>query len=188
MSNPKDLLRKQLRDAYSNLEESYRNGVDARIIQRLIDFFLYRKCNRIFLYASVGTEVHTRDLIYSAYAQGKIVALPKCEPKGIMHFFLYDGELTVGRFGIPEPKSDLCLCPEENDLMIVPGLAFTRDGIRMGQGGGYYDRYLEKYPCVTIGLCRECFIQKEIPTEWNDLPVDYVITETMVYERKNGAS
>ena len=188
MSNPKDILRKQLRSAYSDLGESYRSNADARIIQRLNEFAPYRQCNRIFLYASVGTEVHTRDLIHVADMQGKTVALPKCEAKGIMEFFLYDGELSIGRFGIPEPKSNCSIHPERNDLMIVPGLAFTRDGVRMGQGGGYYDRYLEKYPCVTIGLCRDCFIQKEIPTEWNDLPVDYVITETMVYERKNGAS
>ncbi len=188
MTDPKALLRVQLRKEYEALEYSYKKCADADLIHRLKAFSLYRACNRVFVYASVGNEIDTHALIHDAFSEGKAVFLPKCHGKGIMNFYRYTGELTVGRFGIPEPTDNECVFSAPTDLMIVPGLAFTKEGIRMGQGGGYYDRYLEKYPCITIGLCRDAFLKKELPTAWNDLPVDYVITETTVYECKNGAS
>ena len=188
MNNPKSALRLRLRAEYAALDEAYMNTVDASLIARVEAFSLYKNCDRVFLYASIGTEINTHDLIQHSFLTGKTVFLPKCQSKGVMDFYEYEGMLAVGRFGIWEPTGTQCAIPEPNDLMIVPGLSFTADGVRMGQGGGYYDRYLEKHPCITVGLCREQFLRKEIPTSWNDLPVDYVITEADVYECKNGAS
>ena len=181
-------LRSQLRDRYKSLNMTRTESVDLRLIQRLMGHDLYKNSSRVFLYASVGTEINTRELISMAFAEGKTVALPKCKQGGVMDFYAYNGTLTEGRYGIPEPDSDEILYPETDDVMIVPGLAFDEKGYRVGQGGGYYDRYLERFKCITVGLCRDEFIQKEVPVCWNDLPVDYVITETRVYECKNGAS
>ena len=188
MNDPKALLRSALRSEYGDLDISIAADIDAQLIHNLTGLDIYKACHRVFAYASVKKEVNTRDLISYAFDQGKTVALPKCRANGAMDFYAYDGVVVEGRFGIPEPQSNDLLVPQSDDIMIVPGLAFTYDGKRMGQGGGYYDRYLAKYPCITIGLCRESFMKKEIPTEWNDLPVDYVITENQVYKCKNGAS
>lgn len=189
MNEQKKLLRSQLRADYALMSDFERNMIDTGLIERLMGHDLYQKCERIFLYASVGTEIHTQGLISAAYRQGKVVALPKCSAFGMMEYYRYTGTLSEGKYHIPEPVSEELLVPKSNDIMIVPGLAFDVNGYRIGQGGGYYDRYLSKYPCVRVGLCRERFLLKDIPILWNDIPVDFVITETAVYNCKNnGAS
>lgn len=188
MSDPKALLRSQLRKDYSSLTDQYKIDTDRALVNLTMKFPLYQSAERIFLFASIRNEINTHDLIFHAFSQGKHVFLPKCHTNGHMEFYAYDGSLSVGRFGIYEPTGTQCISPCPNDLMIVPGLAFTPNGLRLGQGGGFYDRYLEKFPCITVGLCRNRFIRKDLPIAWNDLPVDYVITETTVYTCKNGAS
>lgn len=187
--NEKKKLRSALREQYKQLNASHIAEIDKALIARVEDHRAYQTAKQIFLYASVANEVDTKTLIANAYKNGKTVALPKCEAMGKMQFFAYDGNLIEGRYHILEPTSDVLLEPAEDDVIIVPGLAFDKMGYRMGQGGGYYDRYLSKYRCISIGVCREQFMCNEIPKEWNDLPVDYVITEATVYAcRKNGAS
>jgi 5-formyltetrahydrofolate cyclo-ligase len=188
VNDPKAMLRAELRRAYADLDEVYKNNVDAAIVSRVLDFECYKNSDQVFLYASTGNEINTLPLIHSTFKEGKRVFLPKCYSKGVMEFYIYDNNLTVGKYGISEPTGTLSAAPMPKDLMIVPGLSFTPNGWRLGQGGGFYDRYMEKHPCITVGLCRECFLAKELPIAWNDLPVDFVITETAVYERKNGAS
>lgn len=188
MNDPKSALRVLLRAEYAALDDGYKNAADAEIIARVKGFSLFENSDRMFLYASTAAEINTHNLINDAFSAGKSIFLPICQAKGIMEFYEYKDKLNVGRYGIMEPTGTRCAVPTPNDLMIVPGLAFTAEGLRIGQGGGYYDRYLEKHPCITVGLCREKHLKKELPTSWNDLPVDYVITETAVYKCKNGAS
>ncbi len=170
-------LRARLRTQYQQSEGSG----DMEIVRRVPEHPLYVSCKRLFVYVGVGHEIDTMPLIKTAVSHGKTVALPKSYGKGMMEFFRYTGELTEGLYHIPEPVGGEVLVPTEQDLMIVPGLAFDRQGYRLGQGAGYYDRYLAAHPCATIGLCRQEFFFEKIPAEWNDLPVNYVITE-------NGAS
>lgn len=188
MNDIKKALRSQLRKEYQQISIEEQKDIDARLIQRLIGHDLYRNSDRIFVYASCGTEINTCELIDLAFSQGKTVALPKCLSSGVMNFYRFTGDLTEGKYHIPEPIGDEVVSPERNDLMIVPGLAFDVNGYRIGQGGGYYDRFLAKHKCVCVGLCRERFLQKGIPTMWNDIPVDFVITENAVYECKNKRS
>ena len=70
--------------------------------------------------------------------------------------------------------------PAEIDVILVPGLAFTRRGQRLGRGGAYYDRYLASMPAKTlkIGVCFDCQIVATLPTEPHDQTVDAVVTET----------
>ena len=187
--NDKIQLRARLREEYKRLCEIDLAEIDKNLSARLEDHSVFKAAKRVFLYVSVAKEINTHDIIERLYISGRVIALPKCETMGEMNFLEYDGQLAEGRYHIPEPVSEVVLVPQKDDVLIVPGLAFDEMGYRMGQGGGYYDRYMAKYPCITIGVCREQFILNQIPKEWNDLPVDYVITETNVYEcKKNGAS
>ena len=188
MNDTKVELRKCLRSEHQSLTEHERLISDSRLISHLLGHDLFINADRIFLYASVGCEIDTHSLIEHAYRTGKTVALPKCESSGKMAFYQYTGKLIEGKYRIPEPCGMDLLFPNNRDLMIVPGLAFDARGYRIGQGGGYYDRYLADNRCITVAMCRKQFLLKEIPVEWNDLPVDYVITETAVYDCKNGAS
>ena len=69
------------------------------------------------------------------------------------------------------------LLPQPGDLMLVPALAYDRAGRRLGHGGGYYDRFLARVDCCTVGLIRAAFLLDALPAEWNDVPVSAVITE-----------
>lgn len=84
-----------------------------------------------------------------------------------------------------EPRFDekLVVPAEELEVVLIPGLAFTRDGRRLGRGGGYYDRLLARLPrkAVRLGICFELQIADSVPSELHDLCVDRVITESGVY-------
>ena len=87
-------------------------------------------------------------------------------------------DFTETSFGVLEPNDGKVVQPDQIDLMIVPGIAFTRDGDRLGFGGGYYDRYLAKYKGDTIGLALTTQIAE--PGEWKtdqyDRRIDKIIT------------
>lgn len=90
-------------------------------------------------------------------------------------------DFSIGAYNIPEPRKDMRkVMPEEIDLMIVPAVAFTDDGIRLGQGGGYYDRFLNKMAAknkapYTIGVCYDFQIYSALPVESHDYAVDCVL-------------
>ena len=86
------------------------------------------------------------------------------------------------RYGMLEPGADHPLVePAQIDLALVPALAYDIRCMRMGRGGGYYDRYLADFPSVTVGLCRDALLQKKIPAEPHDRPVGLVVTETRLF-------
>jgi 5-formyltetrahydrofolate cyclo-ligase len=97
VTNPKQLLREQLRKEYALMDIDYKNSSDLKIISHIRDFVLYKKCSRIFIYASTANEINTHDFIREAYAEGMTVLLPKCYSKGIMEFYEYKGNFLVER-------------------------------------------------------------------------------------------
>lgn len=84
------------------------------------------------------------------------------------------------RYREPQPGAYAEVDPAEVDAIVVPGLAFTREGLRLGRGGGYYDRLLAALApsCAKIGVCFEVQIVPELPLEPHDIPLDAVITES----------
>ena len=154
---------------------------DRLIVQRVRELPVYAAAETVFLFVGRYPEIPTAELIERAVLDGKTVALPKSQPHGRMDFYRYTGTLQPGLYGILEPVSDTLLVPTEHDLMLVPGLSFTPEGVRLGQGGGYYDRYLAEHPCFTLGLCRQRDLRQQIPTQWNDLQVNAVLTESSIY-------
>ena len=93
-------------------------------------------------------------------------------------------ELYPGAYGILEPKEDpeRLIQPEAIDFAFIPCISCDRSGRRLGHGGGYYDRYLEKTHCVKAALCREELLVDEIPVEEHDLRMDFVISEKGCYK------
>lgn len=90
-----------------------------------------------------------------------------------------EAQLSVGKYGILTPSKELPqLFPSEVELIIVPGVAFTTDGWRLGYGGGYYDRYLPHCPKArTLALAFEEQIVAALPTDTYDRKIDYLLVE-----------
>ena len=87
---------------------------------------------------------------------------------------------VVGPWGLREPKeSTLQVSAKDFDVMLCPGMAFTREGKRLGKGRGYYDRYLEPYLATRpycIGVCFAEFLLDDLPSDPHDIPMDEVIS------------
>jgi 5-formyltetrahydrofolate cyclo-ligase len=132
---------------------------------------------------SAFPEVETWSLVEKLWAQGKQVAVPKCDPlKRTMQFYKIDSfdQLEVVYMKLKEPVPDLTTIvePSNIDVLIVPGVVFDRNGYRIGFGGGYYDRFLSGYGGDTISLAFDCQIVDSVPAERYDLPVKCILTET----------
>ncbi len=180
VSEVKKILRQQIRGALAELSDQEKTWSDRELIARFLEHPALEGAETVMVYYGVGREIATAGLIETLLAQGRRVCLPKCLPEHQMEARLITGleDLVPDTWGIPAPGEG---CPvvsrEELDLILVPGLCFDSRGSRLGQGGGYYDRYLEDFEGRTIGLCREDFFQINLPREPFDAWVRYVLTE-----------
>lgn len=182
MSEIKKLLREKIRAEIAELDAGYLAESDAGIAKGLLSLAEYKAADAVFAYASVGREISTKAIIRRAVEDGKRVYLPRTRGGGEMDFADISGGLHEARFGIPEPDAALPAAePAEGDLIVVPALCCDELGFRMGQGGGYYDRFLARYTgAATACLCREALLCEKVPVEWNDMRADYVITEARI--------
>jgi len=138
---------------------------------------IFKNAKNIACYYPIGSEVKTENIIQEALDDGKEVSLPKVV-NGNLIFKKITGikNLDKGSYGILEPKDN---CPEMNkvDVVLVPTIAITRSGIRLGYGYGYYDRYLSTTKAKTISLTFAKQITKTIPSSDNDVKIEWVVTE-----------
>jgi 5-formyltetrahydrofolate cyclo-ligase len=129
-------------------------------------------------------EVDTFQIIRKAWEQQKRVVVPKCHPKDrtlSFHVLNQFTQLESVYYGLLEPieTNTLKVESEDIDLLIVPGLAYSMNGYRLGFGGGYYDRFLTGYQGNTISLAFPQQIVDELPIESHDIPVNKIITITV---------
>lgn len=137
----------------------------------------YQAARTIYFYLPYNQEVRTVPMLLQALQDGKKVAVPKVY--GDEMEFLYienlDG-IGEGYMGIPEPVADSPVARDETALILMPGLAFDREGHRIGYGGGFYDKYLAREPQhPTVALCYEFQMLPHVETEEFDIPVDLVL-------------
>ena len=183
LKEEKKCQRSEIRKRIAAMDEIELEKSDNAIYNNLSSLAELCGAKRVFLYASAGREISTEKLIASLYAQGKTVCLPVSLANGEMFFAEYRPEtLCEGRFkGILEPSPNAApVEPAEGDIILVPALCFNRQGYRMGQGGGYYDRYLSRHKLYSVGLAREALLCDGLQTEPHDIRVDCVVTETEI--------
>lgn len=179
MELSKSEFRAQVRGEIRALDAGYISQSDVGIIENVVAMPEFAAAGKVFAYHAMGRECATQGIIDRALAMGKTVALPRSRPGGVMDFASCEQGLHKAMYGIMEPDASApALTPELGDIVIVPAVCCDRRGMRLGQGGGYYDRFLAGYPGVcTVCLCRERLLKEIVPVEWNDSGVDFVITE-----------
>ncbi len=167
-----------------NLDDCLQAEKSALIARRLIDLELFQKARCVFIYVAVRSEVQTLAILKAALEQRKTVCVPLIDPdkKEMSACAITDParDLHPGTLGIPEPDSDSCLVIELGsiDCAIIPGLAFTEQGRRIGYGGGFYDRFLGAWSGVSCALAFEEQIVDSLPFDPDcDVAVSRIITE-----------
>jgi 5-formyltetrahydrofolate cyclo-ligase len=117
-------------------------------------------------------------LIRALLARGTRVYVPKIERR-VMGWVPIASleELRTGHFGVPEPEASPEGDPPSAAPVVVPGLAFTPAGYRLGYGGGYFDRFLAVHRGPSVGVAFECQVTAQLPVEPHDVPVKYLVTE-----------
>lgn len=138
---------------------------------------VFQDAKNIFIYHSMPDEVNTIDLIQRWWGE-KNFFIP-ITSKDEINFRKYTAEtiLTKSSYGILEPEGENFTDYNKVDLIIVPGVAFDRKQNRMGYGKGYYDRFLPKVKAPKVGICFDFQLLDSIPTEDNDIKMDYIVSE-----------
>lgn len=153
----------------------------AAITARLLSLAEYRAAAHIALFASFGDEVDTSAILLDAL-RCKTVALPRVDGAQMyFHVVRRMEQLQTSALGIREPAPELPL-REDFAIAILPGLAFDKQGGRMGYGGGYYDRYFANRSALRIGICYEEQLLESVPQEAHDLRVELVVTDRRVID------
>lgn len=170
-SPAKAFFRKEAARRLAALTETEIAEGNADIVRQVLSHPAYLRANCIFTYVSTGREVGTHAIIADALACGKTVCVPRCLAGGRMEIchIRSMSDLTSSRFKIPEPPEGTPIVPiGQVDLALVPCVAANRSGLRLGHGGGYYDRFLADFPGTSLLLCREALIFPHIPKESHD--------------------
>lgn len=181
--NSKHYIRNQVKEALESLTDEQYIQASQQIAEHLIASSDWKASDVVALTISRGREVNTVQIIQLAWEQGKRVAVPRADfIEKTMTFYEIKNfaELEEGDYGLREPVPDVCpvVSFDELDLIIVPGLAFDKDGGRLGFGGGFYDRFLPKVRVKTIALAFSCQLVPLVPTEEHDQKVDDIISPT----------
>lgn len=177
----KRLARSQFRRIRREIPVEIRSHSAVLAAKRLSELDFYQKSDKILVYVSYGDELETGPLIRLALEAEKQVYVPRCsrEQRGVMRFYRItdpERDLHPGMYGIPEPAPDTELYPGGGGLCVVPGLAFTPAGYRLGYGGGYYDRFLSDFSGTAVGYCFNEQMAAYIPSDPWDMPLAGVIT------------
>jgi 5-formyltetrahydrofolate cyclo-ligase len=151
----------------------------AHVVERFLELPEVRSARTIMMFSTFGSEVPTGALIKRLHERGIVVALPRIEGAQLVPVAYAPGDpTTTTSFGAEEPVDGTPLDPASIDVVAAPGVAFDRNGGRIGYGGGYYDRFLRGLPAFTVALVFGLQVMDAaLPVGRFDLPVDAIVTE-----------
>ena len=185
ISEQKKSLRTQVRKLERELSPTYKKATDQVIIARICALPEYQAANTVFCFVGTEREIDTVPLMEDIVRRGKRLLVPRCTGPGIMELrqIIALSQLSAGAYGILEPQMSAPVIEKtEVDFAVIPCVCGDRHGHRLGQGGGYYDRFFEKCSVPSVLVCREAMMQEQIPVEKHDVIFDRVVTEVAVYE------
>ena len=170
-------LRRKIREQKQAMTPQQIEAASARLGESFFATEQYRQAKTIYGYLPYNQEVRTVPMLERAMAEGKRVAVPKVYGDEMRFIYMTDlRAVSVGYANIPEPVADGPVADDPTALVLMPGLAFDPEGHRIGYGGGFYDKFLEKEPNhPTIALCYEFQMLPHLETQEHDIPVDCVL-------------
>ncbi len=169
-------FRKKMTMIRDSLPKSVQDEAPEKCMSHLRSFEEYKNAEIIYIFVSFRSELNTRKMIPEILKDGKRVAVPKVIGKEMIFKEIHSlGDCEPGIWGILEPKENTYLI-EEKGMILMPGLGFDTEGHRIGYGGGFYDKYLEKHPdFVKVALAYDEQVVEEIPYEDHDIIVNYLL-------------
>ena len=173
----KKALRREIREKKRAMTEEEIIFRSEKLGQLFAQSEAYRNAKTVYGYLPYNQEVRTVPMLEQALREGKRVAVPKIYGDTMKFLYLDDlSRVEKNDMGIPEPIADTPVADDKTALVLMPGLAFTKRGDRMGYGGGFYDRFLADEPDhPTLALCYDFQMVDSLPTEEYDIPVDTVL-------------
>lgn len=170
-------LRRTIRQMKRAMTEEEIVKRSADLAEQFLASEAYKKASVIYGYLPYNQEVRTVPMLEQALKDGKKVAVPKVYGDTMKFIYLDDLQaVELGYAGIPEPVADGPVAEDKDALVLMPGLAFDKEGHRIGYGGGFYDKFLSAEPeHCTVALCYAFQMQEHLETEEFDIPVDVVI-------------
>lgn len=187
----KKKLRKQIRTLRKNLTPQQQLHAAEQLCQRILTCIKTRQANKVALFCSMDGEINTQMAIEALWHNNVAVYLPVIHPFNphALLFIKYDATTPMKRssLGMLEPLVECHqICPlAQLDILFTPLVAFDDTGNRLGMGGGFYDRTLERLDSnktAVIGLAHDCQKVSSIPTEPWDISLKQIITPSKLYE------
>lgn len=184
----KQSIREWIKKERSRQSQEDIEAASKQIAERIVNLKVFEEASRVYLYAAFHAEIQTTYLHEKIRQEGKRVAYPRIEGLSKeMSFYdvedletLEDHAFKTMSIKEPNPKIHEMVIPKEKDLIIVPGVAFDKTGQRVGYGGGFYDRYLSKYPKLyKIGVGMPFQLFEKVPTNDFDRGLNQIIISNM---------
>ena len=173
----KTALRKEIREKKRAMTPQQIEDASEALAQQFYTTAYYQEAKVLYGYLPYNQEVRTERILLQALRDGKKVAVPKVYGDTMRFLYIEDlSGLEKGYAGIPEPIADGPVAQDEKALVLMPGLAFDKEGHRIGYGGGFYDKFLFAEPShPTVALCYDFQMLDSLETEEFDVPVDLVL-------------
>lgn len=181
----KQEARERMKILRKGLSVEERERKNQTIEKFLLNFLAEQRKSWFFPFVSYGTEVDTLGIIKKLLEKGSMrLAVPRVEGRNMDFFEIISmQDLQPGYQGIPEPVTSTRVMAEEG-VMLLPGLAFDQEKNRVGYGGGFYDRYLEKCnsgQLITVAVAYDFQIVDKITAEEFDRRPQWIITDKGIF-------
>lgn len=173
---------RNLKNMLSDLEKM--SAADA-VFERLERSAAFQLADKVLMYHSLPDELETHRFL-NKWKDRKKFFLPRVNGVNLELLPYDESRLEIGSFHIEEPTGNNLHPVEEIEMIVVPGVAFDRKGIRLGRGRGFYDRLLQNAKAIKVGIGYEFQLVDDLPSEPHDVPMDMVITEhtTIVIKKR----
>jgi 5-formyltetrahydrofolate cyclo-ligase len=177
--------KRELRKHYLALRAAVteRQKKDAAICRNLRELACCQSADALALYVTDGKEPDLKELFLwkRTFLPRYVEEMKKYELVGIEN---PETDLVPGKYGLLEPRPELPAAPadyvQQHIVFVTPAVACTRRGVRLGRGGGFYDRMLETAGLQAVGVVYDCQLADDLPAEPHDKPLDFIVTESGV--------